>query len=398
MHKRRRIAAFTGTRAEYGLIHRLLQKLSSDENVELQIIASGTHLSPEYGLTADEITQDGLLISMNVEMLLSSDTAVGITKSMGVGLIGMADAIANLKPDLMFLVGDRFETFIAATSCLIANIPIAHCHGGELTEAAFDDSLRHSITKMANIHFVANEEYRLRVIQLGENPMTVHRVGGLGASNIRHRKLLGKEELENKLGIRFKQRNLMITYHSETLNNTNSAKDFNELLEALSCLRETQLIFTLPNADTNGRMLMKMTEDFCNKHANAVSFASLGQYNYFSCLHYCDGVVGNSSSGLTEAPSFNIGTVNIGDRQKGRLKADSVIDCAAEHLAIRSAINRLFDSEFKTLIERATNPYDLGDATDAIFKILVKCPIPSTVKTFFDVPHKELRKFVDMSA
>jgi GDP/UDP-N,N'-diacetylbacillosamine 2-epimerase (hydrolysing) len=322
-----------------------------------------------------EIEADGFRIDRKVEMLLSSDTPVGITKSMGLAMIGFADALAELQPDLLLVLGDRFETFAAASAALIARIPIAHCHGGELTEGAFDDALRHSITKMAHLHFVAAEEYRQRVIQMGEHPDRVFLVGGLGVDAIKRTKLLSREELEASLDFKLGARNLLITFHPVTLEHNTSAQQMGELLAALDELEDTHLIFTMPNADTGGRVLIQMIQDFCATRPNAKAFTSLGQLRYFSCIQHCDGVVGNSSSGLLEVPSFKKGTVNIGDRQKGRLRASSVIDCEPERGAIAATLQRIREPEFCMRLAAIINPYGDGFASNRITSLIAKCTL-----------------------
>jgi len=363
----RKVCVVTGTRAEYGLLRWVMQGIQDSDVLDLQLIVTGMHLSPEFGLTVQEIEADGFRIDRKVEMLLSSDTPVGITKSMGLAMIGFADALGELQPDLLLVLGDRFETFAAASAALIARIPIAHCHGGELTEGAFDDALRHSITKMAHLHFVAAEEYRQRVIQMGEHPDRVFLVGGLGVDAIQRIKVLSREELEAALDFKLGPRNLLITFHPVTLEHNSSAQQMGELLAALDELADTHLIFTMPNADTDGRVLIQMIQDFCaTRSPYAKAFTSLGQLRFFSCIQHCDGVVGNSSSGLLEVPSFKKGTVNIGDRQKGRLRAATVMDCEPERAAISEAIKRL--DELNTLggsVDFA-NPYGSGNASECI--------------------------------
>ena len=367
---KRKICVVTGTRAEYGLLRWVIDGIGSSPVLELQLIATGMHLSPEFGLTVREIEADGHRIDRKVEMLLSSDTPVGITKSMGLGMIGFADALAELQPDLLLVLGDRFEIFAAASAALIARIPIAHIHGGELTEGAFDDAIRHSITKMAHLHFVAAEEYRQRVIQMGEHPDRVFLVGGLGVDAIKRLKLLTREELEEALDFKLGIRNLLITYHPVTLEHNTSAHQMGELLVALDELEETHLIFTMPNADTDGRVLNQMIQEFCAIRPNAKAFTSLGQLRYLSSIQHVDGVVGNSSSGLSEAPSFRKGTVNIGDRQKGRLKANSVIDCDPMYDSISQALNTLFTDQFKAALDDLVSHYVHGSASETIVSCL----------------------------
>jgi GDP/UDP-N,N'-diacetylbacillosamine 2-epimerase (hydrolysing) len=383
----RKICVITGTRADYGLLRWVMQGLKDVPDLQLQIIATGMHLSPEFGLTYREIERDGFRIDCKVEMLTSSDSPVGIAKSMGLGLIGLADALAELQPDLLVLLGDRFEIFSAAAAALVARIPVAHLHGGETTEGAVDESFRHSITKMAHLHFVAAEDYRRRVIQLGEHPDRVYLVGGLGIDGIKRLPLLDRAALETSLDFALGLRSLLITFHPVTLEDATAAAQMTELLAALDTLQDTRLIFTMPNADTGGRVLIDLVHEYVASRPHARAYVSLGQLRYLSCLHHVDGVVGNSSSGLTEAPSFRKGTINIGDRQRGRIKAASVIDCAPERGAITAALTRLFFPEFQTVLKNVRNPYGEGGASERIVEILRRVPLPMTMKkSFFDLP------------
>jgi GDP/UDP-N,N'-diacetylbacillosamine 2-epimerase (hydrolysing) len=383
----RKVCVVTGTRAEYGLLRWLMQEVKSEPSLELQIIATGMHLSPEYGSTYLEIEQDGLKIDAKVEMLLSADTATAVTKSVGLGLIGFADAYTRLAPDLVVVLGDRFEIFAAASAAMIAGIPIAHIHGGETTEGAFDEAIRHSITKMSHLHFVAAEDYRRRVVQLGEQPERVFLVGGLGIDAIKRIKLMTREELEASIDFKFGARNLLITYHPVTLEGKSSALQMNELLIALEKQEDTNLIFTMPNADTGGRELAIMVDAFVATHPNARVYNSLGQLRYLSCMKFVDGVVGNSSSGLAEAPSMRIGTVDIGDRQKGRLRASSVIHCEPIHHQIESVLATLYSPDFKESLTAVVNPYGTGGASRRIVNVLTKHPLDQLLKKKFnDVP------------
>ena len=383
----RKICVITGTRAEYGLLRWIMQGIKDDPDLKLQIIVTGMHLSPEFGLTYREIELDGFQIDRKVEMLISSDTAVGIAKSIGLGLIGFADVLDELKPDLMIVLGDRFETFAAVASALVARIPVAHLHGGEKTEGAFDEALRHSITKMSQLHFVAADEYRNRVIQLGEQPERVFLVGGLGIENIKRLKLLDRTELQASLDFKLGQKSLLITFHSSTLEASTAEKQMSELLSALSSLDETQLVFTLPNADSDGRALIKMVQQFVSSHPNARAYSSLGQLRYLSCIAQVDGVVGNSSSGLMEAPSFKKGTINIGDRQLGRLQAASVINCEPTSTSIESALLKLYSTDFQETLPYVVNPYGEGGAASKVVDILKRCTLDGLVKkTFYDLP------------
>lgn len=360
-----------------------MQGIKDDPELTLQVVATGMHLSSEFGLTYREIELDGFRIDRKVEMLTSSDTSVGIAKSMGLGLIGFADVLNDLKPDLIVVLGDRFDIFSAVAAALVARIPVAHLHGGELTEGAFDDAIRHSITKMSHLHFVATEEYRQRVMQLGENPEHVHLVGGLGIDNINFLKLLDRSELETSLGFEFGQKSLLITFHPATLEAATAAAEMSELLAALADLKDTQLIFTMPNADTDGRELIRLVEQFTTRHSNACAFTSLGYLRYLSCVAQVDGVIGNSSSGLLEVPSFRKGTINIGDRQKGRLQAASVINCKPSRLDISSALEKLYSAEFQAGLSQVRNPYGEGGASKRVVDVLASCSLDGLVKKSF---------------
>jgi GDP/UDP-N,N'-diacetylbacillosamine 2-epimerase (hydrolysing) len=384
---RRNICVVTGTRAEYGLLRWVMQGIHDSDVLDLQLIVTGMHLSPEFGLTVQEIEADGFRIDRKVEMLLSSDTPVGITKSMGLAMIGFADALAELQPDLLLVLGDRYEIFAASASAMIARIAIAHLHGGESTEGLIDEPIRHSITKMAHLHFVAADEYRHRVIQLGEQPEHVFRVGGLGVDNITSLKLLNRNELEAALDFKLAARNLLITFHPVTLEHSTSGEQMTELLAALAALDNTGLIFTMPNADTDGRTLFRQIDAFCAHHPNARAYTSLGQLRYLSCIQHVDGVVGNSSSGLAEVPSFHKGTINIGDRQRGRLRATSIIDCAADRASISKAIKHLLSPQFQATLPSVDNPYGNGGASAAIVKILEKQSFDNLLKKhFYNLP------------
>jgi GDP/UDP-N,N'-diacetylbacillosamine 2-epimerase (hydrolysing) len=383
----KKICVVTGTRAEYGLLRWVMEGIRQSPELELQLIATGMHLSPEFGMTVEAIEADGFKIDRKVEMLLSSDTAVGITKSMGLGMIGFADALAELKPDLMLVLGDRYEICAAAASAMIARIPIAHLHGGEATEGLIDEPIRHSISKMSHLHFVAADEYRLRVIQLGEQPEHVFNVGGLGIDNILRLKLLARHELEEALNFKLEKRNLLITFHPVTLEQNTSAQQMDELLAALAELKDTGLIFTMPNADTEGRVLFEKIKEFCAGYPQARAYTSLGQLCYLSCIQHVDGVLGNSSSGLTEVPSFKKGTINIGDRQRGRLKAASVLDCEPDQDSIRKALELLYSPEFQAQLSAVENPYGDGGACDAIVRRLESQPLDNLLKKrFYDLP------------
>jgi GDP/UDP-N,N'-diacetylbacillosamine 2-epimerase (hydrolysing) len=384
---RRRVCVVTGSRADYGLLRWTMEAIRKAEDLELQVVATGMHLSPRFGSTYREIEQDGFRIDVKVDMALDSDSPAGIARSMGAGLTGFGEALQALRPDLLLLLGDRFEIFCAAAAALVARTPVAHLHGGEKTEGAFDEALRHSITKMSHLHFVAAEEYRGRVIQLGESPDRVFLVGGLGIENILKLPLLERPALEAALGFELMRKNLLVTFLPATLDAQSSEAQFAELLAALEPLEDTRLIFTLPNADPGGQALIGMVEEFAARHGNAQARASLGQLLYLSCLRHVDAVVGNSSSGLCEAPSFRTATINIGDRQRGRLRAASVIDCAPGRDAIAAAIERAYSAEFRAGLAAVRNPYGETAASDRIVPVIRSYPLDTILKkSFYDLP------------
>ena len=382
----RKICVVTGTRADYGLLRWVMEGIREAPALELQVIATGMHLAPEFGLTYREIEQDGFRIDRKVETLLGADTPAGVAKSMGLGMIGFGEALEQLQPDLVLVLGDRFEIFPAVVAAMVARMPVAHLHGGESTEGSFDEAFRHSITKMSHLHFVAAEEYRKRVIQLGEHPDRVFLVGGLGIDSIEKLTLLDRSALEAALEFGLGRRNLLVTFHPVTLENASSAQQMTELLAALETLKDTHLIFTMPNADTGGRALIDMVKKFVADRATARAYTSLGQLRYLSCLRHLDGVVGNSSSGLTEAPSFGKGTINIGDRQRGRLKAGSVIDCKSDRQSIAAALQQLYSPTFQTTLQNVRNPYGEGGASKKIVRVLQSYPLDIDLKkTFHDL-------------
>ncbi|MBL1241824.1 MAG: UDP-N-acetylglucosamine 2-epimerase (hydrolyzing) [OCS116 cluster bacterium] len=382
----KKICVVTGTRAEYGLLFWLMKAIEAHPDLELQVIATGMHLSPEFGLTYQEIEKD-FTIDKKIEMLLSSDSTVGIAKSMGLAQISFADAYADLTPDLVVVLGDRYEIFSAASTAMILNIPIAHLHGGETTEGAFDEAIRHSITKMSHLHFAAAEDYKARIIQLGEQPERVFNVGGLGIDNIKKLKLLSRVEFEQSIDFKLDQKNILVTFHPVTLEQATAKTQFQNLLNAIDQLENTHIIFTKANSDTDGRVINKMIDDYVGANPQkSVGFTSLGQSRYLSALQYMDACVGNSSSGLIEAPSFHIGSINIGDRQKGRLKAASIIDCAPEKASVLAAFTTLYSDEFKAQLPALENPYGDGGASEKIIKILAAQDLSNILKkTFYNL-------------
>ena len=380
----KKICIVTGSRAEYGLLFWLMKGIQQKPELDLKIIVTGMHLSPEFGLTYRVIEKDGFNIDKKIEMILSADTPASISKSTGLGLIGFSEAFNEIKPDLVIILGDRYEILPAAIASLFSRIPIGHIHGGETTEGSVDEAIRHSITKMAWWHFVATKEYRKRVIQLGEDPKRVHLVGGLGVDGIKKTKLLNKTDLEKVLDFKFGKRNLLVTFHPVTLEDDTSKKQFKELLFCLDKLKDTNIIFTLSNSDTSGRIINNLIQRYVKGHSfNTIFYTSMGQLNYLSSLQFVDGVVGNSSSGLLEAPTFSVGTVNIGDRQKGRMKAKSVIDCEPKRTSIKKAIETLYSEDFKKILPSIENPYGKGNASEKIIEILLKKKIPKQPKKNF---------------
>ena len=380
----KKICIVTGSRAEYGLLFGLMRSIKREPNLQLQIIATGMHLSPEFGWTYRQIEKDGFKINSKIEMLLSSDTPAGITKSIGLGIIGFADAYAHLKPDIIILLGDRFEIFSAAVAAVPAKIPIAHIGGGDTTEGAFDESIRHSITKMAHIHFVTNDMARNRVEQMGENPQNIHLVGSPGIDRLLEVPIISRKALGRKLDFIFKDKNLVVTFHPATLDNQPPVEQFAEVLLALDRMGDDiGVLFTKPNADTCGRSLIKMIDEFVSKHNNAKSFISLGSELYINVLRQVDVMIGNSSSGLYEMPTFKKPTVNIGERQKGRLQAKSVINCPVESGAIYAAIKKALNSK----VPKVVNPYGDGNSTAKIMALLKKYLITGVLlkKHFFNI-------------
>ncbi|MBU5310756.1 UDP-N-acetylglucosamine 2-epimerase (hydrolyzing) [Tissierella carlieri] len=367
----KKICVVTGTRAEYGLFRPLIKRIKEDDELQLQLIVTGMHLSPEFGLTYKEIEEDGFMIDEKIEMLISSATAVGISKSMGLAMIGFADAFGRLKPDMVIVLGDRYEIFSAVSSAFISRIPIAHIHGGETTEGAFDEGFRHSITKMSYLHFTSTEKYRKRIIQLGEEPSRVFNVGAIGIESIKTLDLLDKKKLEQNINFRFGIRTALVTFHPVTLEDNTAKVQFQELLNTLDKFNDLKVIFTKANSDTDGRIINSMIDDYVNKNKDkAVDFISMGQLRYLSAMKYVDLVIGNSSSGIVEAPSFKVATINIGDRQKGRIQPGTVINCQPIESEIYKAIKLGLSDNFKEKIKDAVNPYGNGNVSEKILYVI----------------------------
>jgi len=381
---RRKICVVTTSRAEYGLLYWLMRSIKSDDDVDLQLVVSGSHLMSKFGDTYKQIINDGFEINVKIELKLSDDTDLGISHAMAGALDGFSNAYEEIKPDVIVLLGDRYEILSASIAALISGIPVAHVHGGEITEGAFDEAIRHSVTKMSHIHFTSTDEYKKRVIQLGENPDNVFSVGALGIESINRIVTLTKEELEKSLGVKFARKNLLVTYHPVTLDYNTTSDKTEELFYALDELDNTNIIFTLPNADPGHDKIIGLINNFASKKPeNRFVFKSLGQSRYLSVLKIVDAVVGNSSSGIIEVPSFRKATINIGDRQKGRIAADSVINCNLEKNSIINAINKIYSEEFKGLLKKLVNPYDSGNSSEKILKVLKEINLDNILKKKF---------------
>ncbi len=387
---KRKICIFTGTRAEYGLLKPLMEDIKKDKTLKLQILVSGMHLSSKFGLTYKGIEEDGFIIDEKKKILLDSDTTVAINKSIGLGFIKFSESYARLKSDIIVILGDRFEAFAAATSAMVSRIPIAHISGGEATLGVIDEAFRHSITKMSHLHFTSTEEYRKRVIQLGEEPKRVFNVGPIGLDSIKRLKLLSKEVLEKDLNFNFNRHNLLVTFHPVTLEDNTSKQQFQNLLRVLDSLKDTHVIFTKANADTNGRIINEMIDDYTSRNSNkSIVFTSMGQLKYLSTMQFVDAVVGNSSSGIVEAPNFRIGTINIGDRQRGRIRAKSIIDCGTTKKNIEEATKKLYSKEFQMSLRKVISPHGDGNAAKRIKRVLKTYNLNGILKKpFYDIDFK----------
>lgn len=368
---KRSVAVFTGTRAEYGLLYWLMKDIQASESMTLQVIVSGMHLSPEFGETWKGIDADGFTIDAKVEMLLSSDTDVGVVKSMGLGTLGFADALDRLRPDILIVLGDRFEALAIVQAALIMKIPIAHLHGGEITEGAYDDAIRHAITKMAFFHFVSTEPYRQRVIQMGESPERVFNVGAVGLDHLLRSPRMTLDELSQSLDFKLDRPFLLVTYHPVTLSEEDPIQSFNALLSALDQFPGHKVIITYPNADNGGRAIIPLLEEYAQRSPDRVkAIPSLGFRRYLSVVALADAVVGNSSSGIIEVPAFGVPTINIGARQTGRLSSASVINCSPDAKSIADAVHLALTEVFAETCKQAVNPYGAGDAARCIVDVL----------------------------
>lgn len=379
----KKVCVVTGSRAEYGLLKSTLKYIKLSKSLKLQLIVTGMHLSKKFSYTFKEIQKDGFNINHKIKMNLNYDDSFNIAKSMGKSLPEFVKSFSSLKPDLILILGDRYEIFAAATAAMLSRIPVAHLHGGEITEGAYDDMIRHSLTKMSHLHFVTHEMYKKRVIQLGEDPKKVFNVGGFGVDNIKNIKLLNKKNLEQKMNFKFLEKNLLITFHPTTLEKNSTTKYTKNLLNALNTCKNTGLIFTMPNADNENSIIFEMIKKFCKKNFAAKYFISLGQLKYFSCLKYIDAVVGNSSSGILEAPSFQIATINIGTRQNGRLQSKSIINVKPDTQFIKKAIKKIYSHNFKSELKSSLNPYGKGGAAKKVVNILEKIELNNILKKNF---------------
>lgn len=382
----KKVCVITGTRAEYGLLYWTLKALEKEPKIDLQICVTGMHLSPEFGLTYQQIEADGFTIDYKVETLLSSDTGTAIAKSIGLGTIGFADAFQQLQPDIVLVVGDRFEILAATTAALAVRIPVAHCHGGELTFGAIDDAIRHAITKMSHLHFVSTVQYEKRILQLGEEKERVRIVGALGLENIKQQ-LISKAAFEEKIGRSLADQNFIITYHPETLSGRSVEEQMTALFESLDQFPKALLIFTQPNADHQGRLINQKIKAYVSANKErAVFFPTLGTKAYLTALSLVDLVIGNSSSGIIEAPSFETPTINIGDRQKGRIQASTVINTPSEAKAIQNAIKHGLEMIQDKSVLKSKNPYEGEQPSRLILNTLLSTPLDNLLfKTFSDV-------------
>jgi len=382
----KKVCVITATRAEYGLLKPLMKLIKESDQLKLQVIVTGAHLSPEFGLTYKNIEDDGFRIDEKVEILLSSDTPSSIVKTMGMAMMGMADVLPRLNPDLLVILGDRYEMLAVASSATIFRIPIAHLHGGEITEGAYDDAIRHSITKMSHLHFTSTEEYKSRVIQMGENPENVFNVGAIGLDSIHVFKLLSKEELEINLDVKFKKYNYQVTFHPETLGDLSSAEQFQNLLNVIKKQEDSFFIFTKANADTDGRIINQMIDDFVKENSElSKAFSSLGSLRFLSTLKICDAIIGNSSSGILEAPSLHTATINIGNRQKGRMQASSIVNVNNSEKDISLGFEKIKDRVFQEELLKVKNPYDNGGASKEIIRKILEYNKTSTNKPFYNL-------------
>ena len=385
----RKICVVTGTRAEFGLLSRLMRMIKDSHETSLQVIATNMHLSPKYGNTYQEIEKQGFTIDCKVPIINEDegDDAIATVKSMARALSGFSDAYNELKPDMVVVLGDRYEILSAAIAALIMRIPIAHIAGGAITEGAYDDAIRHSITKMSQLHFTSSEQYRKRVIQLGEEPNRVFYTGSLGVENIKKLPLLTKDEIETEIDFKIDDKTILVTYHPVTLGNRTAKDDIDDFVAALNERKDLRVIFTMPNSDTGGQFIVDAINDFVsNNRERAKLYKSLGVVRYLSVMKQVAAVVGNSSSGLMEVPSFGKPTLDIGDRQKGRMAADSVFHCNPDKESVLSGLETVLSSTFKEKAARTKNPYEKEGSAKAIFDVISTYPLTElNQKHFYDI-------------
>ncbi len=362
----KKICILTATRAEYGLLKPIILKLKEIHKIDVRVVATGAHLSPEFGLTYKEIERDGINIDEKIEILLSADTPSAISKSMGLAMISFGDYFEKINPDMLVVLGDRYETIAVCCAAMNQRIPISHIYGGEVTEGVIDEAIRHAITKMSYLHFTSTDKYRNRVIQLGEEPDRVFNVGSIGVENIKNLKLMSKNELEQSLKITLEKPYAVVTFHPVTLENESSAKQIEELLQAISMHNELNFIFTKSNSDTNSRIINQMIDNYVMEHTNCKAFTSLGATKYLSVVKYSSMVIGNSSSGIVEVPTLKIPTINIGDRQKGRIQTHSIINCEPNTDSIHNAMIKAKTPEFLEIIKTVNNPYEKENTSKMI--------------------------------
>ena len=389
MMPRKKICFVTGTRAEYGLLRYLMKEIKSSKVFQLQLVVTGSHLSHRHGYTVNEIINDGFQIDASLDIELEKDDKDSVCVSLSKCIEKFSEALEDLRPELVVVLGDRYELLGAVAASMIHRVPIAHIHGGEITEGAFDDGIRHAITKLSQLHFVAAFEYKKRIIQLGENPNLVFEVGGLGVDAIKKISLLTRDQLEKSLDLKFRDRNFLITYHPLTIPlKEDSEFEIKQLIDGLSSFKDALQIFTMPNADPGNKEIFNLINDYAYRNDNVYTFESLGQLRYLSCLSQIDAVIGNSSSGLLEVPSFRKATINIGDRQKGRLCGKSVINCSNKSSDIEKSIKKVFTKAFQNCLKEASNPYGEGGASQKIVNILENTDFDSLKrKPFFDIKY-----------
>lgn len=382
----RKIFLITTSRADYGIQSNLIKLLQNDPEIDFSLIVSGTHLSKKHGETYREIENDGVKIAKKIDIGMDDKCDLYVEHVFANAVLKFSAALQEISPDIAVLLGDRYEMLAAAIACCINNVPIAHLHGGETTQGATDEAFRHSITKMAHLHFTTCEDYRRRVIQLGEDPERVFNVGSLGVENILNVPILSKEELEESLEIRFLEKNLLVTFHPVTLEKGSAEWQIDELLSALSELKNTMIVFTHPNADAEGDVIAEKIKDFIKSGNGRYLFASLGMKRYFSMIKQVDAVVGNSSSGIVEVPSFKKATINIGNRQAGRIQAKSVINCPPEKASILNAIEKAYTKDFQASLKSVRNPYEQENSSERIFNVLKSFDLSGYLeKKFYDL-------------